>query len=147
MNKKKIVTILIIIATVILAGVAVFTAVRLYQLRQEAVAPTAPEEPEAAAPESCTALTFTITQESPTPTPTESPTPTGTGSPTPTPTESPTATPTSTATATATPTSTAVAEASPTTEPELPEAGVSYPTIIGSAVGILLILISLVLAL
>ena len=44
-------TIAIVIATIILAGVAIFTAVRLYQLRQEAVAPTAPEsEPEALAP-------------------------------------------------------------------------------------------------
>jgi hypothetical protein len=54
-----------------------------------------------------------------------------------TPTDSPTATPTSTATATS----------SSTTEPELPDAGVSYPTIIGGAAGILLILISLILAL
>ena len=126
MKKKRIVTILIVIATIALAGVAVYTAIRLYQLRQESVAPTAPtSEPEAAAPVSCTALTFTLT------TPTGSPTATPTGSPTATPTGSPTATATATA----------------TTEPELPDAGVSYPTIIGGAAGILLILISLALAL
>jgi cytoskeletal protein RodZ len=140
MNKKRIVTILIVIATIALAGVAVFTAIRLYQLRQESVAPTAPtSEPEAAAPVGCTALTFTLTTPSPTGSPTATPTesPTPSESPTATPTESPTATPTATATATS----------SPITEPELPDAGVSYPTIIGGAAGILLILISLALAL
>lgn len=62
--KGKIATIGIIIATLILAGVAVFTAIRLYQLRQQAVAPTAPEsKPKAAAtPKACTALTFTLQQ-------------------------------------------------------------------------------------
>jgi len=211
MNKKRIVTILIVIATIALAGVAVFTAIRLYQLRQEPVAPTAPtSEPEAAAPVSCTALTFTLTTpEGPScyETCTETPDDCPSGlecqtidsellcvdpdcpeeedcacseiatyacdsacttdaqcqeadenyvcyattntcrhqdfldeedcTETITPTESPTAT----ATATATPTG------SPTTEPELPDAGVSYPTIIGGAAGILLILLSLILAL
>lgn len=47
--KGKFATIAIVIATVILAGIAIFTAVRLYQLRKQAVAPTAPEsKPEAA---------------------------------------------------------------------------------------------------
>lgn len=156
MNKKKIVTVLIVIATVILAGVAVYTAIRLYQLRQEAVAPTAPAEPEAAALviEECTQLAFTIGEE-PTPTPTETPTPTPTptGTVTPTPTGTVTPTPTSTPGPTATPTSapteTPIAQATPTpTEAaELPEAGVSYPTIIGAGVGILLIIASLLLAL
>jgi len=156
MNKKKIVTVLIVIATVILAGVAVFTAIRLYQLRQEAVAPTAPEESEAAEPviEECTQLAFTIGEE-PTPTPTEGPTPTPTPTPTgtvtPTPTGTVTPTPTSTPgpTATPTPTGTTTAEATPTpTEAaELPEAGISYPTIISAGVGILLLIASLLLAL
>lgn len=49
--KGKLGTAIIIIATLVLAGVAIFTAVRLYQLRQQAVAPTAPEsKPEAATP-------------------------------------------------------------------------------------------------
>ncbi|MCK4588314.1 hypothetical protein KAT60_00670 [Candidatus Woesebacteria bacterium] len=150
MNKKKIVTVLIVIATVILAGVAVFTAIRLYQLRQEAVAPTAPTESEAAAPviEACTQLAFTIGEE---PTPTPTPTPTGTVTPTPTGTvtPTPTSTPGPTATPTSAPTETPIAQATPTpTEAaELPEAGISYPTIIGTGVGILLIIASLLLAL
>ncbi len=183
MNKKKIVTVLIVIATVILAGVAVFTAIRLYQLREEAVAPTAPtSEPAAAEPEdtgggggidpppgrsSCT-ISFTVAAEEITytcdsacttdaqcqeadedyicytisdtcrhqdypeqedclPAATESPTATAT------PTDAPTDAPTATATSTA--------------EPELPDAGISYPTIISGVMGILLILISLALAL
>ena len=144
MKKKKIVTILIVIATIALAGVAVFTAIRLYQLRQESVSPAAPtSQPAAAAPVSCNALAFKLTTPagSPTSTPSGSPTATPTGSPTSTPSGSPTDTPTATATATATATS------SSTAEPELPDAGVAYPTIIGGAAGILLILISLALAL
>ncbi len=217
MNKKKIVTVLIVIATVILAGVAVFTAIRLYQLREEAVAPTAPtSEPAAVEPEDtggesfsvseCT-LSFTVAaQEAPscyetcTTSPDNCPTglecqtvdaqtvcvdpdcpeetdcvceevayscdsactteaqcqeanedyvcytitdtcrhqdyleqedcqPAATESPTPT--DAPTDAPTATSTA----------------EAELPEAGVSYPTIISGVMGILLILISLALAL
>lgn len=144
MNKKKIVTVLIVIATVILAGVAVFTAIRLYQLRQQAVAPTAPTEPEAAAPviEECTQLAFTIGEE-PTPTPTEGPTPT----PTPTPTGTVTPTPTGTVTPTPTSTPGPTATPTPTEAAELPEAGISYPTIISAGVGILLLIASLLLAL
>lgn len=144
MGRKRIVTILIVIATIILAGVAIFTAIRLYQLRQQAVAPTAPEStPAAAAPQTqaCTQLAFTISAEEP------SPTPTPTGSPSPSPGESPTASPT--ASPTGSPTSSPIAQASPspTAEPELPEAGVSYPTVVGAAAGAILILFSLLLAL
>lgn len=94
--KNKIATIGIIIATLILAGVAVFTAVRLYQLRKEAVAPTAPtSKPKAQeVPVACTSLAFTLGA---TPTPTASPTatPTPTGSPTVTPTPTTTGVPNS----------------------------------------------------
>lgn len=46
--KKNSTTFLIIIATVILAGIAVFTAIRLYQLRQTSISPAVPEsEPKA----------------------------------------------------------------------------------------------------
>ena len=41
--KNKLGTILIATATIILAGVAVFTAIRLFQLRQQSVSPTEPE--------------------------------------------------------------------------------------------------------
>src|SRR3989304_2259709 len=134
--KNKIVTILVLVATLVLAGIAIFTAIRLYQLRQQPVAPTAPtSEPKAATPNACTALTFTLS----------TPTATPTGSPTATPTGSPTATPTAPPTATAT--SPPGAQASPTAEPSLPEAGTSWPTIVGLGVGILLLLGSLLLAL
>ncbi|HWA52239.1 MAG TPA: hypothetical protein VG895_04245 [Patescibacteria group bacterium] len=85
--KKNIITIIIVIATLVLAGIAVFTAIKLYQSRQTAVAPNAPvSEPHAATPApACTALTFTIA----TPTPTASASPTPTVSPTPTPTPVP----------------------------------------------------------
>src|SRR3972149_5719509 len=72
--KNKIVTVLILVATLVLAGIAIFTAIRLYQLRQQPVAPTAPtSEPKAAPPASCTQLTFTLTGESPSQTPPPSP--------------------------------------------------------------------------
>ena len=139
MDKKKIVTIVIVLATILLAGVAIFTAVRLYQLRQQPVAPTAPTSEPAASVldvESCTAITFTLS---------------GGSTPTSTPTGSPTATPTSTPITgggTATPTSTPIAGgggATPTPDGELTDAGVSYPTIISVGFGILLILGSLLL--
>ena len=155
--KNKIATIGIIIATLILAGVAVFTAVRLYQLRQEAVAPTAPtSKPKAQeVPVACTALAFTLGQ-TPTPTPTPTPTATPTASPTATPTgtASPTVTPTATPTtppgATATPTTPPVAQATATpTEAQaaLPNAGVSLPTIFGIGLGTLLLIGAILLAL
>lgn len=40
--RKNLSTIIIAVATVVLAGIAVFTAIRLYQLRQQAVAPNVP---------------------------------------------------------------------------------------------------------
>ncbi|MDP3994624.1 MAG: hypothetical protein Q8P91_02245, partial [bacterium] len=162
LSKNKIFTVLIIIATLILAGIAVFTAIRLYQLRKVSVSPTSPEsKPKAAEITSCTALTFnlsTTTTPTPTPTtgagtplpspsgqatPTATPTPT-TGPETPLPSPSGQATPTSTSVvaATATPTPVSVAE-----EPSLPDAGTSLPTVIGIGIGILLLLGSLLLAL
>ena len=41
--KNKFVTAIIVITTVVLAGIAIFTAMRLYQLRQETVVPTQPQ--------------------------------------------------------------------------------------------------------
>jgi len=140
MNKKKIATIGVIIATVVLAGIAVFTAIRLYNLRQESVSPAAPEsEPAAAEPQitSCNTLAFTLG------TPTATPTGTGTPTPSDSPTPTPTSTPTGTATATATPTSPPSGTTTP--EPALPEAGISFPTVLSSGLGILIILGSLIL--
>jgi hypothetical protein len=51
MKKNKLVTGLIVLATLVLAGVAIFTAIRIYQLRNQAVSPANPSsEPEAAMP-------------------------------------------------------------------------------------------------
>ena len=148
--KNKIATIGIIIATLILAGVAVFTAIRLYQLRKESVAPTAPtSKPKAQeVPVACTSLAFTLGV---TPTPTSTPTPTTTGTPGATATPNPTSTPTNPPgepTPTATPRSTAiqVAEVPATGEPALPDAGISLPTIFGIGLGTLLLIGAILLA-
>jgi len=202
MKTSKLSTILIVIATLVLAGVAIYTALRLYNTRDKAVAPTAPtSKPAAQVVDNCS-LTFTISTPTPTPTATPTVTPTPTPVPqcdsdctldsqcptdldcyiptgnttgncrnpqcltktdcvcataTPTPTTTPTATPTATATptitatptptATSTSTSTAVTQSQPTDTPELPAAGTSWPTILGSTFGILIIFGALLLAL
>lgn len=51
--QKKITIILATLASVTLAGIAIFTAVRLYQLRQESVSPAAPESVPGAATSNC----------------------------------------------------------------------------------------------
>lgn len=96
--KNKIVSILVIIATLILAGVAVFSALRLYQLNKSPVAPSVPESEPVAnevtqpdiAEESVLPpqddqreLAFNLTGTT-TPAPTTSPTPSPTLTPTPT---------------------------------------------------------------
>src|SRR3972149_11281342 len=119
------VTVLTIAGSLILAVVAVFTAIRLYQLRQRAVAPTPPEKPFAEEVSPSPTVTPTVpsiqlppaseqcqvTFEIGGPPPTETPTPTLTSTPSPTPTNTPTPTktPTPTPTATKTPTPTATA--------------------------------------
>ncbi len=162
----KIITAIVITITIILAGVAVFTALRLYELRNESLSLKNPESKPGASSgtKSCNLLTFTLTTISQTPTPTltgtatpsptSSLTPTLTSTPTPTtppgstatPTNSPTPTsqssesPTPSATKTPTPTNASIAAASPTPSGStLPDAGVSYPTIFVGLLGILLI--------
>jgi len=61
-SKTKKIT--IILLTIVLAGVAVFLGIKLYQMRQEQIAPTVPK----AISEKCT-LEFTVPAPSPTPTP------------------------------------------------------------------------------
>src|SRR3990167_2657231 len=56
--KGKVATGLVVIATIILASVAIFTALRLYQLRQESVSPTTPESEPAAW--DCGKYTFSV---------------------------------------------------------------------------------------
>jgi hypothetical protein len=128
--KGKLPIFLAIGGTVVLAGIAVFTAIRLYQLRGERVAPTAPQE-EAQAQ---------LPSPTPTPRPTSTPTPTSTGtlSPTVTPRLSPTAS------VSATPTRRPSATATPSA---LPDAGVTFPTLVGVSVGLLLLTVSVLLAL
>lgn len=87
--------------------------------------------------------------QTPIPTRSPSPTPTKSPSPTQTPTKSPQSSPTATAgTATPTPSPTAtttVAQAQTTPLP-IPETGASLPTILGSIIGILVIIGSITLA-
>lgn len=148
--KKNLTTPLIVAATVILGGIAIFTAVRLYQLRGEPVAPTAPESKPAASnlvlpPVACTQLAFSLTTTTPTPTVTPTPTSTVTATPTPTPTATPTPTPT--ATPTSSPTSTPTQIARTTSTPEsLPAAGIATPTLLGIGLGAILLLGALLLA-
>jgi len=159
---SKLGTILIIITTVILAGIAIFTAIRLYELRQEPVAPNVPEslpKAENVAPVNNCSITFTISgpTESPIPTLTATPTTTAMATATPLTTLTPTPTgyiaPTPTATPTkaaATPTSTSVSvnTTTPTpTEASLPQSGTGWPTLFGAGFGILIILGAILLAL
>jgi len=95
--KGKAATVIIILATFILAGVAIFTAIRLYQLRQTSISPISPSSKPAAqelpSTNTCS-LNFSLTVSTATPTSTASATPTA--SPSGTPTATPTATPTPT---------------------------------------------------
>lgn len=223
MKKSKIGTVLIILATLILAGVAIFTAIRLYQLRQVAVAPTAPTSKPKAAGETCGGIAGTScpsgevciyadgTTSAPFPDASgvcqtsivggtcslsfslSAATATATATATSTSGATATATSTSSAAATATATSTAsgapnscggtcgsnancqgsficyqgfcrnpecVAETDcscsvggvpastpPPSQPELPDSGTSWPTIMGMGIGVLVILGSLLLSL
>jgi hypothetical protein len=75
--RKNTVTLLIVLATIILAGVAIFTAIRLYQTRQGTVTPNLPSsQPAAAINTACQTLSFTISTPTPSPTPTITPSPT-----------------------------------------------------------------------
>ncbi|MBI3397301.1 hypothetical protein HY045_02390 [Candidatus Woesebacteria bacterium] len=143
--RQKLIPVLIVITTLALAGIAVFTAIRLYQLRNQQVSPNAPTKPQAApggniTTKSCEALSFTLSTSSPTPsssptgTPTSSPTPTSTppvggGTSTPTPTPNPSATPSVTVAPTPTPTG-------------LLDSGFGLPTFGGIALGVLIIIAS-----
>jgi hypothetical protein len=60
--KGKITTAIVILATFILAGVAIFTAIRLYQLRQQPVAPNVPSSIPRAQEVSTCSLTFTLAE-------------------------------------------------------------------------------------
>lgn len=129
MNKKNII---IISVSLILGAAAIVTGVKLYQLRQESIAPTEPK----AISERCT-LEFTVSVSTPTPTP-----PTGTLTPTPTGTITPT---------TSVPPTSTPAPGEPTTiaapPTELPSAGSTLPTIGIIVGGTILGILGLLLAL
>ena len=176
LKRNKLATGIIIVATIILAFIAIFSALRLYNLREESISPAAPESvPFADTTSSCQIVSFTISTPTPTPTgtitpsptgtitpvpsstPTSTPVPTGTNAPTATPTSPPVGGPSATITPTPSPTSppgststpTSVSTSAPTATPvdELPQAGTSYPTIMLVAAGFVIILFSLLLAL
>jgi hypothetical protein len=132
-NNWRIISILL--ATIILGTVVVFTALRLYSLREKLIALTIPTPSHAAEP--CV-LSFTVSAAGTTPTETPSLTPTPTSSyyyPTATPTTAAFFTPTSSI------------EASPTSQAKLPEAGFTLPTFALIAVGTLLAIFGLIFVL
>jgi len=132
--KKNIITILIVLSTILLGGIAVFTAMRLYQLRREPVTPAQPQSTPSAMlnestykqPSACMLLSFNVNLPSPTATPRPSPTPTPTVSPSPTPNQI-----------------TQITTPIPTS---LPEAGTPTPTILGIGLGLLLLIGAILLA-
>ena len=191
--KNKYTTIGVIIVTILLAGVAIFTALKLYQTRNTAVAPNVPSsKPRAAVDEPTIAptlapvvntcvLSFALTTNTSTPTATATSTSSAT----------PTATSTATATATTTPNpqcnnsctsnsncpsglmcyiangattgncrntqclsetdcTCATVTGTPTavpSQPSLPNAGTTWPTMLATGFGIIVIIGSLLLAL
>lgn len=161
--KGKLVIGFVIAATVILAGVAIFTAIRLYQTGRSSdklvtsESPSITQEPEIVV---AGELSFTIQAQEvdPTPTPTvqiSSPTPTliPTAFPTSTPTSTLTPSPTimltttptvATSTPTPTVTRTDIPTPTPTTE-QLPDAGSGLPTLLLFGLGIIMISLALVL--
>lgn len=162
--KKNGVTVVILIATLILAGIAVFTAIRLYQLRQEPVALNQPASTPAAQgnelENSQCKLSFTIQLATSSPTGSASPTASASSSPVSSPTVSPTTTPTASPTqpptggnptpTPKTPNPTAVPTAQSTSSPTpigLPNAGVTLPTLLGIVAGILLLSSAVLIAL
>jgi hypothetical protein len=155
LDKNNLITMFIVGSTVVLGGIAIFTAFKLYQLRQKPTAPTqaeteviepTPEPTAAPVNTACEVLTFSIAGKtsqiaiaatptstplpSPTVKPTSSPIPSLTPSPTPTPTAKPTATPSGLV-----------------SQSQLPEAGISLPTLVGISSGILFLIGALLLAL
>ena len=190
--KNKYTVIGIILVTILLAGIAIFTALRLYQTRDVAVAPNVPSsKPKAQEVVNTCQLSFTLTVAISTPTATATATSTSTSSSSPTATPTSTATPTATSTPTPTPVpqcnnsctsnsqcpsglmcyitsgattgncrntqclsetdcTCAVATSTATsvpTQPSLPVVGTTWPTLLGTGFGILVVIGSLLLAL
>jgi hypothetical protein len=169
-NNKKLAVIVIAIITVLLAAVAIYTGIKLYQLSKvrkpeiEIIEPGPGEECEITL-QLCPETTPTaIPTEGPSPTPTEGPSATPTPQPTSTPAEKPQPTPTpppgcwdECLLSEGCPTgleciNSRCANPSCSNEsncvcpaPEIPSAGISTPTIIIGAGGLLLLLLGLLL--
>ena len=60
MNKNKFTVIGIVLTTIVLAGIAIFTAIRLYQTRQTAIAPNVPSSRPNASGEICGGIAGTL---------------------------------------------------------------------------------------
>jgi hypothetical protein len=148
MTKKTVTMIGAGLVVLILAGAAIFTALKLQESGTESVAPNAPDsKPKAQSAPSPTGnpvqLSFTVTNNgaSPSPSPTASPTSSPAGA---------TSAPTTAATATPVPTSSSKAPStagtgSPSTD-TLPEAGMEIPTMLMFIGGGILLLAGIVLA-
>lgn len=176
-SKGKVTTIIIILVTLILAGVAVFTAIRLYQLRQTSVSPIAPSSQpkaqETTPPAAACSLSFTLTVSTSSPSPSSTPAETPSSTPSSTPGETPTtpgATPNSCGgtcgsnfncesnlvcyqgscrnpECTSSTSCVCGGTSTSTPAPSLPQSGTDWPTIAGAGIGILVIIGSLLLAL
>ena len=141
---------MVLVITAALGVIAVFTALKLYQLRQEAVAPTAPGKSNAASL-AIIPLNFTIAT-GPTQAPTAKPTPTPTVKNTPTPTAILTTKPTTTSkpnktenpTATPEPQATSLEELTPTSAQRslFTDFRIFLPILTAIGSGIILIFIS-----
>ena len=162
MQNKKLATVLILTATILLAGVALFTAIKLYQIGQEDLSLKKEEKEKVLIPDSqeeipfiaqhegagVCELTFSISEspsEEPSSSPSDEPTPPPSDEPNPSPSDEPSP-------SSSPPVGGVVPPASPTiyqqgTVPtqELPEAGVISPTLIFSIGGIALLALGLLL--
>ena len=177
--KNKYTVIGIILVTILLAGIAIFTAMRLYQTRDVAVAPNVPSsKPKAQeVPVNTCSLSFTLTIAASTATATATSTATSIATSTPTATASPNPQCNNSCTSNSncpsglmcyiasgatsgncrntqclseTDCTCAVATTSATvtpTQPSLPVVGTSWPTLLGTGFGIMVIIGSLLLAL
>lgn len=134
--KGKTGTIVILGITFILAGIAIFTAARLYQLRSQPVAPNVPSSIPLAAentvPTAACTTSYSLVAD----------TGDGGGGGGTTPTDTPEQTDAPTATNTPTPTEVAANA----TKAPIPVTGANWPTLVGIGVGILTIAGSLILA-
>ena len=148
---------------------AIGGGLRLYQLRDVAVSPNAPERSRAATDVdniflSCDLVTLQLSTASPSPSPSpstspsaspssspsSSPTASPVSSPTQSPTSAPSTSPAPSSTSSPTSTSTSIAQATPvatTTTSQLPAAGVGAPTILGMLLAAILLAGALILAL